>query len=99
MQVAPVLMLNGICLQGGLFDGRQIQQLRTDSPVNNALPTAFIAWVGAAAAHVQQPVMHVPLYSDLQRRSTLPLQLDIPIADSSAKQQQLLAGLGACILV
>lgn len=90
-------MLSGICLQGGMFDGRQVQQLTADSPVNNPLPVACVAWVNAALLSIQQSAMHVPLYSDLQRQHILPVCLDLPVADVHTSQQHLLAGLGACI--
>ena len=97
LQETPFLMLSGICLQGGAFDGRQIQQLNAESPVNNPIPTAYVAWIDAAAPRKQQSVMRVPLYSDLQRMSLLPVSLEIPITDERAGQQHLLAGLAACI--
>ena len=97
VQKTPFLMLSGICLQGGAFDGRQIQQLKAESPVNNPTPMAYVAWVDAAAPREQHSVMHVPLYSDLRRLSILPVWLEMPVTSKHAKQQHLLAGLAACI--
>lgn len=92
-------MLNGISLQGGAFDGNQIRQVTADSPVNNPLPTTYVAWTQAAGYTKQQQLMQVPLYSDTSRQNMLPVWLDMPVASKSEKQQYLLAGLGACIAV
>ena len=87
-------MLSNILLQGGVFDGRQIQQLSKDSAAENALPVAYVFW---HVPSIAKTCMHVPLYSDLQRRSTLAVCLDLPVTDSKTRQGFLLAGLGACL--
>ena len=87
-------MLSNILLQGGRFDGRYVERLSKDSPAENSLPVAYVYWNVPSTA---KTCMRIPLYSDLHRRSTLPVCLELPVTDWSTTQEFLLAGLGACL--
>ena len=97
VQGLPYLTLSNIMLQGAAFEGSRLRPLTSESPTNNPMPAVLLAWMPKQQQGTTEPSIQIPLYNDPQRSSTI-ANLQLPLADTHAKQQYILAGLGACIL-
>ncbi|KAL0047749.1 hypothetical protein WJX82_010930, partial [Trebouxia sp. C0006] len=97
LQGLPYLTLSNIMLQGAAFEGSRLRPLTSESPTNNPMPAVLLAWMPKQQQGTTEPSIQIPLYIDPQRSSTI-AHLQLPVADTHAKQQYTLAGLGACVL-
>ncbi|KAL0028751.1 hypothetical protein WJX79_004868 [Trebouxia sp. C0005] len=97
LQGLPYLTLSNIMLQGAAFEGSRLRPLTSESPNNNPMPAVLLAWMPNQQQDTTEPFIQIPLYNDSQRSSTI-AYLQLPVADTYAKQQYVLAGLGACVL-
>ena len=97
VQGLPYLTLSNIMLQGAAFEGSRLRPLTSESPTNNPMPAVLLDWMPKQQHATSEPSIQIPLYSDPQRTSTI-VHLQLPVADTYAMQQYILAGLGACVL-
>ena len=85
-------------LQGASFDGSRIKPLTSESPVSNLMPPIALAWVPKQMQDLATQFITIPLYCEAERRNTI-ANLQLPVVDATAKQQYLLLGLAASLLI
>ena len=94
VQGLPYLTLSKIMLQGAAAEGSRLRPLTSESPTNNPMPAVLLAWMPKQQQGTSEPSIQISLYSDPERTSTI-VHLQMPVADTRAKQHYVLAGLGA----
>lgn len=98
LQGAPHLLLSNVTLQGASFDGSRLRPVTSDSPTNNLMPPIALAWVPKQMQDLATQLVSIPLYSEAERRTAV-ASLQLPVADATAKQQYLLLGVAASLLM
>ena len=85
-------------LQGASFDGNKIRPLTSESPISHLMPPIALAWVPKPMQDLATQFISIPLYSEAERRTAI-ANLQLPVVDVTAKQQCLLLGLAASLLL
>lgn len=85
-------------LQGASFDGNRIRPLTSESPICNLMPPIALAWVPKPMQDLATSFIYIPLYSEAERRTAI-ANLQLPVVDATARQQYLLLGLAASLLL
>ena len=98
LQGAPQLVLSHVALQGATFDGSRLGPLTSESPISNVMPPVALAWVPRQMQDLATTLISIPLYSESERRTVI-ANLQLPVVDATAKQQYLLAGVAASLLI
>ena len=97
MQGVPQITLSNVLLQGAAFDGSRLRPVTPESPISNPTPPVVVAWVPKQQPDLYEMCISAPLYSESDRRNVI-AHLHLPVLDSSAKEQYLLAGVAASLL-